>query len=159
MKTIFNFNDDETGSVLVEAALVLPLLIAAGLGGIDASYMMLQNHRLESQVSMAASFLSRSDNPQNLELAAKNLALTGSIDGGSPILKGWTINDISISYVDTNNDPDEDGNTLYRGDATVKTVVVKTNFDYKGMGVVASFSREGLALSARVEERLIGGGL
>lgn len=151
---------DKTGSVLVEAALVLPLLIVAALGSIDASYMMLQNHKLESQLSMAASYLSRSDNPVNQENAAKNLALTGTTNANAaPLLKGWSISDINISYVSTSNEPDADGDTLYRGETTVKTIVIVSQVDYKGLGILSSFAPEGLALKGEVEERLIGGGL
>ena len=151
---------DKSGAVIVEAALVLPLLIIAALGAIDASYMMLQNHKLESQLSMAASYLSRSDNPVNFETSAKNIALTGgTIANASPILKGWSLADIKISYLSTNNEPDEDGVTLYRGDATVKTVVIASQLDYKGIGILSSLSPQKLALKAVVEERVVGGGL
>ncbi len=159
MSILKAYQREDDGSVLVESALILPLLIAAGLGSIDASYMMLQNHKLESQLAMAASYLSRSDNPSNLENTAKTLALTGTIDGSKAVLKGWGLDDISISYLTTDNQTNGNGGTLYRGDATVTTVVISSQFDYKGMGILSSVIPNGTSLNASVEERVTGGGL
>ena len=159
MNILTKYQGDTSGSILVESALVLPLLIAAGLGSIDASYMMIQNHKLESQLAMAASYLSRSDNPANLETAAKNLALTGAIDGTKSVIDGWSASDITISYVATENQTNGNGDSLYRGDSTITTVVVSSQFKYKGFGVLSSTLPGKMSLNGRVEDRITGGGL
>lgn len=145
----------EDGGLVVEAALLLPFIVSAGLGGLDASYMLLQNHRLESQLQTASSYLSKSDDPASKETLAKQLAMTGSLDGsGDLLLPGITANDISITYETISNQ-----SGLYRGDDTIKTVKVSAQFDYQGFGILSSLMPDGAFLTASVEERVVGGGL
>jgi len=155
MTLLKSFAKDKKGGVIVESALILPLMISAGLSGLDASNMLLQNHKLESQLSMAGSYLSKSDNPPARESAAKNLAVTGDISGnGSARVKGWTTGDITVSYVTTSNT-----NGDYRGDSDIMTVKIYTELDYKGFGILSSIMPNGIKIKAEVQERIIGGGL
>lgn len=151
----YKFLRDQRGGLVVEAALILPLLIGAGLGVLDASYMMVQNHKLESQLSVAANYLSKSDSPELREATAKNLAVMGSITGGSEsLVKDWSTEDISVTYLATEN---PDG--LYRGDETIRTVQLTTQLDYSGLGILSSILPQKPVLTARVQERVVGGGL
>ncbi len=149
------YRDDRKGGLVVEAALLLPLLVAAGLGVIDASYMMIQNHKVESQLSLAANYISKSDTPQNREATAKTLAVTGTISGnGAPLITGWSANDVSIAYVTTQN-----ANGEYRGEDNIQTVQLSTRIEYRGLGILSSFLPTKPMLTASVQERVVGGGL
>ena len=155
MKLFTTFARDENGGVIAEAGLLLPLFISAGLGTLDLSNLMLQNHKLESQLSMASSYLSRSSDPTNWETVAKQLAVTGTKDGsGNVKIKGWSTGDITITYQAVAN-----SNGEYRGDEDIRIVTVSSNVDYKGFGLLSSVIPNGIQLNASVEERLIGGGL
>lgn len=149
------YQDNREGGLIVEAALLLPLLITAGLGGLDASNMLLQNHKLEGQLTIASAYLSKSNDPQQRETSAKQLAVTGNVSGlGASIIPGWTTSDISISYATIDNSQE-----IYRGGATIQTVKIDSTVNYKGFGVLASILPNGIKLKASVEERIVGGGL
>lgn len=145
---------DDYGGMIIESALVLPVLITIGMGGIDASYMLIQNHKLEGHLATAANFLSKSDMPENHETVARNLAVTGNPDGiGSPIIEGWSTDQISISYLTTAN-----ANNAYRNDGDVRTVEISTSVNYQGFGLLSAILPEPPRLTARVQERIVGGG-
>lgn len=146
---------DELGGFVVEAALVLPFLVTLVVGGLDISNMLLQNHKLENRLSMASTYLSKSDNPVAKEAVAKQLALSGSLDGnGDSLFPGWSESDIDISYISTSNQ-----NGDYRGDSSVMTVQVSSEVSVQGFGIISSIMPEGAIISAKSEERLVGGGL
>lgn len=145
---------NEDGGMMAEAALIFPVLISIGMGGIDASYMLIQNHKLESQLSAAANFLSKSEFPENHESTARQLAVTGSPDGSSKaIIKGWSAEDINISYLTTSNTYSD-----YRNDGDVRTVQVSSTLDYGGFGILSSILPQAPQLTANVQERIVGGG-
>ncbi|NNE59157.1 MAG: hypothetical protein HKN36_13710 [Hellea sp.] len=154
--TLFkSFIRNKRGGVIVESALILPLMISAGLSGLDASNMLIQNHKLEGQLAMAGTYLSKSDNPVARESAAKNLAVTGDISGTGPArVKGWTAGDITVSYLATSNT-----NGDYRGESNIETVKIYTELDYKGFGILSSIMPNGITIKAEVQERIVGGGL
>src|SRR5262245_30347122 len=80
---------DQTGSLLVEATLLTPVLLVLFLGVFEFSYIFYQQQLIEIGVRDAARYLSRTSeaNPCSdlTQLAnAKNLATTGSIDASTP---------------------------------------------------------------------------
>lgn len=147
LKNILLRND---GNVVIEAALILPFLISAGLGAADASYMLLQNHRAESQLTIAATYMSKAHYPQNVENQAKNLAVTGVIgSGGTPLIAGWSSQDINIAYKTVDNTSGS-----YLGGGSVKVVQISTEIPYSGLGIVNSITRNSIKIKVTVEERL-----
>ncbi len=153
-KTIAYFENKE-GGLVVEAALILPFLVTLVLGGLDISNLLLQNHKLESRLVMATTYLSKSDDPRGKEVQAKRLALTGNLDGiGEPLFPNWTAADISINYMTTSNQSGE-----YRGDSAVTTIQVSSEISLQGFGIISSIFPEGATISAKSEDRLVGGGL
>ncbi len=156
MNTVFSkFRKNDDGGLVVEAALLFPIFLAIILGGADGSFMLIQNHKLETQLSTAASFLSKSDWPEQHETAARQLAITGSPAGGpTAILKGWSVEDIHISYVVTTNNRDD-----YRNAGDVRTVQLSSTIGYQGLGILSSVLPKKPVLSASVQERIVGGGL
>jgi len=155
MRTQFGkFRRDNEGGLVIEAALLFPIFMSMLLGGADGSYMLIQNHKMEAQLSAAASFLSKSENPEFHETAARDLAVTGSPNGGTAVIKGWTSSDITISYVTTANNGGR-----YRNDGDVRTVQLSSTLDYQGLGVLSSVLPNAPVLTATVQERIVGGGL
>lgn len=149
------FIDNEQGGLVVEAALLFPIFLGIMLGGADGSYMLIQNHKMETQLSAAASFLSKSEQPETHEARARQLAITGSPDGGTKtIIKGWSSSDITITYVTT---PNNGG--AYRNDGDVRTIQISSTVDYQGLGILSSVLPNKPALTASVQERIVGGGL
>ena len=155
IRVVKSYLSNRYGGIVVEAALIMPLMLTAGLGAIDASYMMLQNHKLENQLSAAASYLSKSDSPELRENYAKQLAVTGSVSGGDvSVVNGWSVSDINITYLTTDNSDE-----IYRGDTNILTVQLTTRLNYSGMGILSSIMPNRPMLSASVQERVVGGGL
>ncbi len=105
------------GSSGAEFALVLPILVLMLFGTIEVGRAMHDYQLVDKSVRHAARFLSRQDlscSPlafeAGAETAAKNLALTGTIDGsGDYLLKYWT----DPATIDI--DPDCKSNTQWDG--------------------------------------------
>src|SRR5947207_9892015 len=89
---------DSTGSALIEGAIVLPVLIAFLAGVYEFSWYFYQQHLISTGLRDAANYLARSSDPCNRasrawttdEAHAKNLATSGSINGGTARVSGWT---------------------------------------------------------------------
>ena len=144
------------GGLIVEAALVLPFLILLGLGAADASYMMVQNHKLESRLTMAGNFLAKTGTPNLYESQARNLACAGQISTPSScVLPNWSPSDIIVTYTDVAN-AEIEGGFEYRGDSPVKIVTVTSGIDYSGFGILSSFSGGSIRLQGSYQERVIG---
>jgi hypothetical protein len=109
---------------------------------------------MQTSVTAAGTYLSRSRNPQNYESQARNLAVTGKISGGQPLLSGWSASDITISYETTQNNTNQ-----YRGSDTIKVVKVETSLDYQGFGFVNAITPGGVVvMTDSYEARIMGGG-
>src|SRR5213592_2954397 len=87
---------DERGSALIEAAILMPLLIALLAGVFEFSWFFYQQHLVAIGLHDAVGYLARSSDTCNstsrawkVELAqAKNLATSGSISGGAARVRG-----------------------------------------------------------------------
>lgn len=149
---LFRLIRERSGAVAVETVFILPFLLFGGLAAIDASFLMLQNHKMESGLSNAGSYLARVQNPNALEDNAKRLAVSGQIgSGGAARLSGWNAGDITVSYKSVaNNDGD------YRGGASVRTVTLSSQKPFNGFGILKTVFGGSITISARHEQRLIG---
>lgn len=146
------YRKDRRGAVALEAAFILPFLLIGGIGAIDASYLMLQNHKMEAGLANAASYLARSPDPAAHEMLAKRLAVSGRIGtGGRPVLRDWNPSDIAITYKSVAN---AGGN--YRGGTSVKTVTLTSSKSFDGFGVLKSVFGGSITIQARHEQRLVG---
>jgi hypothetical protein len=146
------YRTDSDGSVLTEAAFILPFLSALGLGAVDASFMLLQNHKMEQALVSAANFMSQSQTPLSFEGQAKTLAVTGSLDtGASPILKDWKTSDITISYRLIPN-----ANADYRGGDYIRVIELNSVLPYQGFGIIKSIRGSNPVLKASYQQRLTG---
>ncbi len=156
IKHITKFANDKAGGLVIEAALIFPFLITLGLGVADASYMLVQNHKLETQLAMAGNYLSKTRAPAQHETQAKNLACGGALETTTKcIIPNWTVSDIQISYGSVDNAELESGYE-YRGGQPVTIVTVTSDISYTGFGVLSSVFGKSIRLTGSYEERLIG---
>jgi hypothetical protein len=89
---------DYEGSALVEGAVLMPLLLVLVFGVYEFSWFFYQQHIAAIGVRDAARYLARVGKPCDVEspvwaieqMRAKDLAITGSIGGGAPRIKGWS---------------------------------------------------------------------
>jgi len=87
------------GAAAVEAALVLPILVFAGMGAADAGYLFSEEHRMKSGLAAGARYLSKARDPATAQASAVNIAVTGRRDGsGYARVSGWKASDVSVTY-------------------------------------------------------------
>src|ERR1700681_141121 len=118
---------DREGSALVEGALLLPVLCALMFGIYEFSWLFYQQHLISTGLRDAARYLARSSDPCNgaspnwlaAEDDAKNLATTGSINGGDARVKGWTAAMVTPLCRAVDNPSAPNGASAYRGRATI----------------------------------------
>ena len=156
IRALRKFRKDESGAAVIEAVLMVPIVGTLGLGTIDASLLVLQRHKVETNLASAAGYLSKTKIPQSFETQAKNLATTGRIaPGGTPMISGWTVDKITIAYKSVTNTQLQSG-ASYKGGATVKVIQISTDVPYKGLGLLSSLRGGKINLKAAYEERITG---
>ena len=135
----------------------MPFVITVGLGAIDASNMLLQNHKLETQLTMAGNFLAKSRTPTQYEVQAKNLACSGESTAtvDKCVIPNWTVGDIQVSYATVSNAELDEG-FEYRDGNPVQIVRVSSDIRYTGFGLLSSIFGGSIRLSGSYEERVIG---
>lgn len=150
-----------SGAVLVEFTLVAPLLIFLTLGTFEFGRALQQHHVLDKGVRDAARYLARvpltcSGGTYTWGDAtdltnAKNLVVTGSTTGGSPIISNLSDSDIQISV----NCIDNSAGT-YRGYPEIPVVTVTARVTYQDFGFLAALGLSAPTFSASHEELSIG---
>ncbi|WP_084419692.1 TadE/TadG family type IV pilus assembly protein [Henriciella litoralis] len=148
----------ERGIAAVEAALVAPVLLFAGLAVIDGAYLMLTIHKIESGLSAGAAYLSRSPAPASVESFGRNVAVKGNPAGtGDPIVKDWSTDDVTVTIQSVANTGGEDGgDTVLRGGDAIYVVRMQTRYEYDGLGLLKLVGLGDLELSGFHEERAFG---
>ena len=116
------------GAAAVEAALVMPLLLTLGLAAADAGYLFSETHRMKAGLATAARYLAKAPDPEALEGAAANLAVTGRRTGDGELTGG---DDLRIIRVDSTR-------------------------PYAGFGLLALVGLGAIEVSAAHEERWTG---
>jgi len=147
-----NYITDLRGVVAVESAIIMPFLAALSLGAIDASYMLLQNHKMEQALVSAANYLSLAEDPRLVETQAKQIAISGTVDPNAPpLIKNWTIEDVSITYKMIANN-----NGVYRGGEFIRVVDIRSSHPYSGFGLIKAITGNAITLNAQYEQRMTG---
>jgi Flp pilus assembly protein TadG len=157
---------DRTGSALVEGALLLPVLCGLMFGIYEFSWLFYQQHLISIGLRDAARYLARSSNPCDgasrdwliAEENAKNLATTGSIDGGNLRVKGWVAAMVTPQCAAIDNPSGSNGLTLYRGGPTIYVVTVSTKFSDPSLGFFGFLGLQPPVISVAHSERAIGSG-
>jgi Flp pilus assembly protein TadG len=157
---------DEDGSALVEGAILLPILVVLFVGIFEFSWFFYQQHLITLGVRDAARYLARMSDPCEptaplwaaAEARARNLAATGSIDGGAARVNGWTAAMVTAKCRPIANVIDLDGLPSYRGGPAVFVVTVSTRFRDPTLGFFGLLGLDAPQISASHSERVIGPG-
>jgi len=141
---------DTEGAVIVEGAILFPVLALIAYGITDVSMMLLQSHKMEQGLVAGASYLARSQTPKLLTAQAKNIAITGRPDGSGPArVDGWTDSEITLTIRNINN------SGQFRSGATVQVAQFESAHPYEGLGFVKLASGGRITIRADHEERLV----
>ena len=148
---------DEQGSPLLEATLLLPFLLVIGLGVIEFGNLFYEQQLILSGVRDAARYVARLDNPSSGQPAATGIAVTGSIDGlGVPRVPFLLPRDITYAYRQVPNTRDAaTGLSPYRGADTILIVTVTARPTYNGIGFLTFLGLGPIPLTITHEERVI----
>jgi Flp pilus assembly protein TadG len=157
---------DCEGSALVEGALLVPVLCALMFGIYEFSWLFYQQHLISTGLRDAARYLARSSDPCEggspnwlaAEEHAKNLATTGSINGGDARVKGWTAAMVTPLCRAVDNPSAPNGASAYRGRSTIYVVTVSTRFTDPSLGFFGFLGLQPPIISVAHSERAIGPG-
>jgi hypothetical protein len=156
--TAHRFHGAAGGVAAIETALALPFLVALGFGAFEFGSAFYNTQLIQTGVRDATRYLARAADPTAAEENARRLAVTGSINSGSPArVKWWQTQHVSISYRNEANPRDPaTGLRDYRGDDTITIVRVSTTVTYGGLGMLAALGLGNPQITAAHEERHVG---
>ena len=146
------FLADQRGAAGVEAALVAPVLLAVVMGAGDMGTMLLERHKMKAGLATGARYLAHAPNPTTLETAAKNLAVTGQISGGTATVPTWATSQVTVSYRMISNSSGQ-----YIGGPSIRVIRLASSRTYTGFGMLKMVGMSSVPLSVAHEERWTGG--
>jgi Flp pilus assembly protein TadG len=157
---------DSEGSALVEGAILVPVLFVLLFGVYEFSWFFYQQHLVSVGLRDAARYLARASSPCEPaspiwaaeEANAKNLAATGSINGGAVRVKGWTAGMVTPLCTQIDNPVGADGLSTYRGADVIYVVTVSTRFTDPSLGFFGFLGLRPPVISVSHSERVIGPG-
>lgn len=162
-RSIVSVWKDAEGSVLIEATVLLPMLLALMLGLFEFSWYFHKQQLVESGVRDAARYLARVapdgtnpctvTTPINFKTTAQNIAVTGAATGGTARVPGWTTVSVTLSCSTVAN-----GGATYEGGSTIYLVNASTNFADPALGYFGFLGLTAPNLSASHIERSMGPG-
>jgi hypothetical protein len=161
-----SLSGDKDGSALVEGAVLVPLLFVLLFGVYEFSWFFYQQHLVSTGVRDAARYLARVIDSCNAfspawaieQVYAKNLATTGSINGGPERVRGWTAAMVTPRCTAIDNPIGADGLSIYRGSYVINVVTVSTRFTESSLGFLGFLHLPALVISVSHSERAIGPG-
>ena len=144
----------ERGSALIEASIVLPLLLALIGGVLEFGFFFYHEQLITVGVRDAARYLALTHDPTSAtnQSDARNLAVTGSVDGGASRVPGWTNDAVSVTITPWDN---SDG-TL-SGGTIIPIVTVSTSFVEPSLGFFGLLGLNAPTISVSHQERWVGG--
>ncbi len=150
------FLGDRRGSALVEFSIAAPMLVILSFGAIEVGRALQQHHVMNKAVRDAARYLARAPLacPATADAAswaaaktrATNLALTGRITGGTPLVANWTAATFTIA------DPVCE---TWSG-RNVQVLTVSADEAYDDLGFVDLIGMSGFRLTAAHQQVHIG---
>jgi hypothetical protein len=142
------------GTAMVESALILPVFLTLVGGIYEFSFFLYQQQLATSGVRDAARYLALTADPTNpfRQTDARNLAVNGSVSGGSPRVSGWTTSDVSISVNSVYNDVGTYGTA-----PNIQIVTVSTSFTDLSLGFLGLLGLKSPTIAVSHQERFIGG--
>jgi len=149
---------DVDGTAVVEAAILLPVLLILVYGALEFSWIVGERHTIDQGLADAARYIAHSATPNDdiVKRGARLLATTGEMDGGALKVRGWSAEDVDISYTVITNSPGPDGETGLRGGNIIETVTVSTSLVLPSLGFLSAFGIQAPQMIASHSERVIG---
>jgi hypothetical protein len=146
--------DSCRGTAMVESALILPVFLTLVGSVYEFSFFLYQQQLATSGVRDAARYLALTTDPNSLshQTEARNLAVSGSVDGGSPRVPGWVTSDISIAVDSVYSDLVTSGAA-----PNIQIVTVSTNFTDISLGFLGLLGLKSPTITVSHQERFIGG--
>ena len=144
----------ESGAALVEAAVVLPVFLTLVGGVYEFGYFLYQEQLVTTGVRDAARYLALTADPTSVtnQSNARNLAVSGSISGGTPRVAGWETSEVSVSIASIDNAAGS-----YGGGPVVQVVTVSTSFVGHTLGFLGLLGLKSPTISAYHQERCTSG--
>lgn len=159
------FRKSVDGAAAVEAALMMPLLFSMALGTFEFGRALQHHHVLNKGVRDATRYLTQVDATcpaasatgsidDSADIAAaRNLAMTGYVSGGTPLLSYWTDpTTITVTVTCLDNTAGS-----LRGEPWLPVIRVAANVGYADAGFLGLFGFSPITLAATHEELHIGG--
>ena len=143
-----------SGAALVESAIILPVFLTLVGGVYEFGFFLYQEQLVTSGIRDAAHYLALTADPASVtnQADAKNIAVSGSIEGGPPRVRGWEPSDISVSITSIDN-----SSATYGGGAVIQVVTVSTSFVERPLGFLGLLGLKAPTISAYHQERSLGG--
>jgi len=151
------FIGDERGVALIEMAVVLPVLLAIGLGVIEFGNAIYSKHLITNGVRDGARYAAGRPADCACDADIKNIAMKGVLSGGTYRVSWWDdpVTEVSVTRLNVPND-NGFGVKLYRGGATIPIVTVTATAPYQQLGFLAFFGLTAPTLSVSHQERVYG---
>ena len=158
------FLRDKQGVAFLELALLFPLLLALSLGVFEFGRGLQHYHAVNKAARDAARYLARvpascsSAGTANgsvdsaFQTNARNLALTGQISGGTPVISYWT----NASTIAINVDCVDNQASTYRGAAFMPVMRVTVTLPYSDLGFLTILGLSGFSFRVEHEQLHIG---
>ncbi|TIQ38111.1 MAG: pilus assembly protein [Mesorhizobium sp.] len=171
-RTLSHFRRDERGTVLVELAIVAPLMLLLSAGVFEFGNLIHDKLLMEAGLEDGARFAARcnsqiyTDAGLTIDCAnvARNIAIFGNVAGTPPArVRDWRISDVTINIADPATcrnaiDPGT-GTVLYLSTTSqVCIVTASTTYPYSSrdsVGLLSLLNITSMTLSASHQERLI----
>jgi len=144
---------NEHGSALLEGAIVLPIFLTLVCGVYEFGFYLYQRQMIAAGIRDATRYLALTDNPNNLayQVNARNLAVTGSIAGGTARVQGWSTDDVTVDVSMVNNP------AISSSGAMVQIVTVSTHFADPSLGFLGLLRLSAPVIHESHQERYVGG--
>jgi Flp pilus assembly protein TadG len=158
------FLRDKQGVAFLELALLFPLLLALSLGVFEFGRGLQHYHAVNKAVRDAARYLARvpascasagtaaGTVDTTFQTNARNLARTGQISGGTPILSYWT----NASTIAINVDCVDNQTPSYRGQPFMPVMRVTVTLPYSDLGFLTILGLGSFSFRVEHEQLHIG---
>ncbi|KUM25667.1 pilus assembly protein TadE [Mesorhizobium loti] len=169
-RTLNRFHRDERGTVLVELAVVAPLMFLISAGVLEFGNLIHDKLLMEAGLSDGARFAARCNSQlyTNAGLAAidcakiaTNIAVFGNVTGTPPArVFGWQTANVTVTIADPTTcknavDPTT-GTVLYLSTTSQVCIVTASGtLAYSGVGLLSLLNLGPITLNASHQERLI----
>ncbi|CDX20656.1 TadE family protein [Mesorhizobium sp. ORS 3324] len=169
-RTFSRFRRDERGTVLVEMAIVAPLMLFLSAGVFEFGNLIHEKLLMEAGLSDGARFAARCNSQLYTDAGlaaidcadiATNIAVFGNAAGTPPArITGWQKSDVTVTIADPTDcknavDPGT-GTVLYLSTtAQVCIVTASGTINYSGVGLLSLLNIGPITLTSTHQERLI----